>query len=105
MALLCANFGLLEGGRRLCSRMLNTPVLRWFFCGQAYQDHPHGIGYGVTMSAPHMHAHCLEVLEPVLQEAASVLDVGSGTGYLTACMGHMVTCKIRNTSRVNSVIV
>lgn len=42
------------------------------------------------MSAPHMHAHCLEVLEPMLRPGARVLDVGSGTGYLTACMGFMV---------------
>ncbi|KAJ3032150.1 Protein-L-isoaspartate(D-aspartate) O-methyltransferase [Rhizophlyctis rosea] len=43
-----------------------------------------------TISAPHMHAHALEVLEPFLKDGAHVLDVGSGSGYLTACMAHMV---------------
>lgn len=37
-----------------------------------------------------MHAHCLELLEDHLKPGARALDVGSGTGYLTACMGLMV---------------
>ncbi|KAJ3054147.1 Protein-L-isoaspartate(D-aspartate) O-methyltransferase [Rhizophlyctis rosea] len=37
-----------------------------------------------------MHAHALEVLEPYLKDGSHVLDVGSGSGYLTACMAHMV---------------
>lgn len=27
-----------------------------------YTDAPQGIGFGVTISAPHMHAHALELL-------------------------------------------
>jgi len=58
---------------------------------EAYEDHPHGIGYGVTISAPHMHAHCLELLKDfVTSNNARVLDVGSGSGYLTACLARMV---------------
>jgi len=49
------------------------------------------IGYGVTISAPHMHAQALEVLSDQLVEGAKVLDVGSGSGYLTACFAHMVS--------------
>ncbi|KAK0178532.1 hypothetical protein PV327_007413 [Microctonus hyperodae] len=55
-----------------------------------YDDIPHGIGYGVTISAPHMHAYALEILENKLQNGNRVLDVGSGSGYLTACMGMML---------------
>lgn len=54
-----------------------------------YQDSPQSIGHNTTISAPHMHAHTLELLNEVLCEGATVLDVGSGSGYLTACMAHM----------------
>ncbi|GMH32929.1 hypothetical protein BSKO_00763 [Bryopsis sp. KO-2023] len=56
----------------------------------AYQDAPVPIGFGATISAPHMHAHCLELLAEVLKPGARVLDVGSGSGYLTAVMAYMV---------------
>uniref|UniRef100_A0A383WIY6 protein-L-isoaspartate(D-aspartate) O-methyltransferase n=1 Tax=Tetradesmus obliquus TaxID=3088 RepID=A0A383WIY6_TETOB len=56
----------------------------------AYQDHPLAIGEGQTISAPHMHAICLELLEPHLTPGARVLDVGSGSGYLAAAMAKMV---------------
>ena len=49
-----------------------------------------GIGYAVTISAPHMHAFALSNLEQHLQPGFSALDVGSGSGYLTACMAKMV---------------
>ncbi|XP_066464759.1 protein-L-isoaspartate(D-aspartate) O-methyltransferase-like isoform X1 [Eleutherodactylus coqui] len=55
-----------------------------------YMDSPQSIGYKATISAPHMHAHALELLEDKLQEGAKALDVGSGSGYLTACFARMV---------------
>jgi len=55
-----------------------------------YQDSPQGIGYGVTISAPHMHAHALELLKEQLSPGKKALDVGSGSGYLTACLALMV---------------
>ncbi|XP_029900082.1 l-isoaspartyl protein carboxyl methyltransferase, like isoform X2 [Myripristis murdjan] len=55
-----------------------------------YADSPQSIGYRATISAPHMHAHALEVLSDKLIEGASALDVGSGSGYLTACFARMV---------------
>ena len=36
-----------------------------------------------------MHAHALEILHDKLIPGARVLDVGSGTGYLTACFWTM----------------
>jgi len=58
---------------------------------EAYNDNPHSIGYGQTISAPHMHALCLEVLESkITKPDAKVLDVGSGSGYLSACFGRMI---------------
>ena len=33
----------------------------------AYKDSPQSIGYGVTISAPHMHAHALELLRDNLK--------------------------------------
>ena len=57
---------------------------------QPYFDSPYSIGYGATISAPHMHAYALELLKDKLVDGAKVLDVGSGSGYLTACLAHMV---------------
>ncbi|KAG5454838.1 Protein-L-isoaspartate(D-aspartate) O-methyltransferase, variant 2 [Clonorchis sinensis] len=56
----------------------------------AYEDRPMPIGYEATISAPHMHAHALEALQDKLVPGAHALDVGAGTGYLTACMALMV---------------
>eukprot|EP00873_Tetraselmis_striata_P020019 jgi/Tetstr1/440283/TSEL_028633.t1 len=56
-----------------------------------YEDHPQVIGFGATISAPHMHAYCLEYLEKWLKPGAKVLDVGSGSGYLTAVFAQLVT--------------
>ncbi|KAM7264797.1 hypothetical protein ACFE04_002480 [Oxalis oulophora] len=55
-----------------------------------YVDTPLSIGYNATVSAPHMHATCLELLQQNLQPGMRALDVGSGTGYLTACFAVMV---------------
>ncbi|XP_026676931.1 uncharacterized protein LOC103505938 isoform X2 [Diaphorina citri] len=42
------------------------------------------------MSSPKVHAQALEILKDYLKPGAKVLDIGSGSGYLTACMAHMV---------------
>jgi len=58
---------------------------------EAYQDSPQSIGYDATISAPHMHAYASEHLLPLLRPGAKVLDVGSGSGYLTAVFHHLVS--------------
>jgi len=66
-------------------------VDRKFYCPQSpYMDCPQGIGFGVTISAPHMHAFALEALKDHLLKGTKALDVGSGSGYLTVCMAQML---------------
>ena len=60
----------------------------------AYDDCPLSIGYNATISAPHMHAYCLEWLEDVLKPGAKVLDVGSGSGYLCAVFHELTRGKV-----------
>lgn len=55
-----------------------------------YIDSPMEIGHNATISAPHMHATCLQLLEENLKSGKHALDVGSGTGYLTACFALMM---------------
>ncbi|XP_022902901.1 protein-L-isoaspartate(D-aspartate) O-methyltransferase [Onthophagus taurus] len=55
-----------------------------------YMDAPQSISFGVTISAPHMHAHALELLKDKLVPGENALDVGSGSGYLTACFALMI---------------
>ncbi|CAH8571646.1 unnamed protein product [Heterobilharzia americana] len=62
----------------------------YFAKTNAYEDRPLSIGFAATISAPHMHAHALEALREHLKPGAHALDVGSGSGYLTACMALMV---------------
>ena len=63
--------------------------------GDPYEDAPQPIGHGQTISAPHMHAHALALLEPAISAAAKtkstvrVLDVGSGSGYVTAALARL----------------
>ena len=88
--------------------MLSTD--RKYFCPSSpYEDAPRYIGYGATISAPHMHATVLESLRtliqvllyrhhigfsskyfPVMQKPNSkVLDVGCGSGYLLVAISHL----------------
>ncbi|KDQ58401.1 hypothetical protein JAAARDRAFT_34191 [Jaapia argillacea MUCL 33604] len=57
----------------------------------AYDDHPQPIGHSQTISAPHMHAHAAQHLLNFLGPGSKVLDVGSGSGYLTAVFHHLVS--------------
>jgi protein-L-isoaspartate(D-aspartate) O-methyltransferase len=53
----------------------------------AYADAPITIGYGQTMLAPILHGRMLDALDP--QADSSALLIGSGTGYLAACLGRL----------------
>ncbi|XP_074103031.1 protein-L-isoaspartate(D-aspartate) O-methyltransferase [Cotesia typhae] len=75
---------------RVFEAMSSVDRAKYVVRGNPYVDSPQGIGYGVTISAPHMHAYALEYLEDKLKNGKRALDVGSGSGYLTACMGTMV---------------
>ena len=55
-----------------------------------YYDSPQEIGYNATISAPHMHAYALEYLAPYCVNSIHILDVGSGSGYLTVALSKMI---------------
>lgn len=54
----------------------------------AYEDHPLGIGYGQTISQPFIVALMLQALN--LKSTDSVLEVGTGSGYVAAILGELV---------------
>jgi protein-L-isoaspartate(D-aspartate) O-methyltransferase len=55
--------------------------------GQAYEDHPLPIGAGQTISQPYIVAIMLEAL--ALSPTDNVLEVGTGSGYVTALLGEL----------------
>jgi protein-L-isoaspartate(D-aspartate) O-methyltransferase len=61
-----------------------------FAPSEPYLDRPQTIGHAATISAPHMHANAAESLLPFLFPGARVLDVGSGSGYLTCVFAALV---------------
>ncbi|XP_043249608.1 protein-L-isoaspartate(D-aspartate) O-methyltransferase-like [Colletes gigas] len=70
--------------------MLAVDRAKYFHGPDPYLDRPRKIGFNVTISAPHMHAYALSILSDQLCDNAKALDVGSGSGYLSACMAYMV---------------
>eukprot|EP01095_Lingulamoeba_sp_RSL-Kostka_P003097 TRINITY_DN13_c5_g1_i1.p1 TRINITY_DN13_c5_g1~~TRINITY_DN13_c5_g1_i1.p1 ORF type:complete len:221 (-),score=72.66 TRINITY_DN13_c5_g1_i1:203-865(-) len=61
------------------------------FTEDPYNDCPQSIPNSeVTISAPHMHSYCLELLKEQLKPGANVLDIGFGSGIFTALMAEMV---------------
>jgi protein-L-isoaspartate(D-aspartate) O-methyltransferase len=62
----------------------------------AYADSPQLIGFGATISAPHMHASAAELLLPAFEDKLNtdqtikILDVGSGSGYFCAVMARLI---------------
>lgn len=55
---------------------------------QAYEDHPLPIAEGQTVSQPYIVAVMLEAL--TLSPTDNVLEIGTGSGYVTALLGEMV---------------
>lgn len=55
-------------------------------CARPYEDAPQALGIsGQTISAPHMHLFALEhVMDKLKGKTIKALDVGCGSGYLTA---------------------
>ena len=58
-----------------------------------YQNFPQPIPCHVVISAPLLHAYCLEAMKDYLKEGSTVLDVGFGSGYLTVAMSKMMNDK------------
>ena len=54
-----------------------------------YADTPKPIGWNTTISAPSMHAETLKNLYEHLISAKTILDIGTGSGFLTAAMAYV----------------
>ncbi|ELR10931.1 O-methyltransferase, putative [Acanthamoeba castellanii str. Neff] len=71
--------------------MLAVDRAHFVVAGNPYHDAASPIGFNATISAPHIVAFGLDLLAEVIGgDGARVLDVGSGSGYVTACLAHMV---------------
>jgi protein-L-isoaspartate(D-aspartate) O-methyltransferase len=77
------------------------------WAGVAYADAAIPLGTGKSLPPPKIHGRMLQALEPGAGE--SVLEIGTGTGYLTACLarlaGHVTSIEIHEalslTARAN----
>jgi protein-L-isoaspartate(D-aspartate) O-methyltransferase len=79
------------GDERVLTAMATVPRHRFVadeHRERAYEDHPIPIGEGQTISQPYIVARMLEVLR--LEPQDNVLEVGTGSGYLTALLAELV---------------
>jgi protein-L-isoaspartate(D-aspartate) O-methyltransferase len=75
---------------RVLQAMLRVPRHEFVaeeLCTRAYDDAPLPIGEGQTISQPYMVASMSEALE--LTGSERVLEVGTGSGYQAAVLGHL----------------
>jgi protein-L-isoaspartate(D-aspartate) O-methyltransferase len=78
------------GDERVLDTMLRVPRHEFAperYRDQAYEDHPLPIGEGQTISQPYIVARMLEAL--ALKPTDRVLEVGTGSGYLTALLAEL----------------
>ena len=54
---------------------------------RAYEDAPVPIGFGQTASQPSLQALYLQILR--IKQSDKVLEIGTGSGYQTALLGHL----------------
>jgi protein-L-isoaspartate(D-aspartate) O-methyltransferase len=76
---------------RLLKAIENVPRERFVdeaFAHKAYENTALPIGSGQTISQPYMVARMTELLN--LQPSSRVLEIGTGSGYQTAILAHMV---------------
>jgi protein-L-isoaspartate(D-aspartate) O-methyltransferase len=75
---------------RVLDAMLRVPRHEFVpgpYCAQAYEDHPLPIGDSQTISQPYIVALMLETL--CISPADKVLEVGTGSGYVTALLAEL----------------
>lgn len=75
---------------RVLDAMLSVPRHEFvpeLYRDQAYEDHPLPIGDGQTISQPYIVALMLETLQ--LKPDENVLEVGTGSGYVTALLAEL----------------
>jgi protein-L-isoaspartate(D-aspartate) O-methyltransferase len=85
--------------RRVLDAMLQVPRHEFVpeaYRGEAYEDHPLPIGEGQTISQPYVVAVMLELLR--LTPGDCVLEVGTGTGYVTAVLS-LLTARVFSIER------
>lgn len=78
------------GDERVLTAMARVPRHQFVdasYWSQAYQDHPLPIGEGQTVSQPYIVALMLQVL--ALSVSDKVLEIGTGSGYLTALLAEL----------------
>ena len=77
-----------ETRTRILEAVLRAP--REFFCRdtrRAYDDAVLPIGYGQTISGPHMVARMTDYLDPLPEH--KVLEIGTGSGYQSAVLSEL----------------
>ena len=96
-----------ETMRDLCDKLLNKGFIisknvynsmlevdRKDFCPYfPYENRPQSLNYNVTISAPSIHAYCLELLKDYLTAGVKALDIGFGSGYITVALSKMMEDK------------
>ena len=86
--------GVLQSISLATSVMLKVDRAAYSPFGEPYADAPQTLGYGQTISAPHMHAEALSLLENTPSgPTISVLDVGCGSGYLTTAFARLAEAR------------
>src|SRR3990170_6021596 len=73
------------------------------FKGEAYENYPLSIGFGQTISQPLTVAFMLELLQP--KEGEKILDVGAGSGWLSALLAYIVGNPLRQPANGGGKII